>query len=188
MASFELPDMPATRMSPQLLMGVSSPLWSYFGAAAAGGVAYWWMTRWTQPVNLEAMFGAARSRPMLALVPPPAIEAAEAVAEATETVAERAAETIEDVVEAAPEPVFEPVGGEAAPISPLVEAAPEIEPIIEPEAAPDSFAETAAAPLLDAAPEPILEEPAPFLGEPAPEVAPKPRGKKAPVPPVEPEA
>lgn len=184
MASFELPDMPATRMSPQLLMGVSSPLWSYFGAAAVGGVAYWWMTRWTQPVNLEAMFGAARARPMLALVPPPAIEAVEAVAEVTETVAERAAET----VEAAPEPVFEPVGGEAAPMSPLVEAAPVVEPVVEADAAPESFAEATASPLLDAAPEPILEEPAPFLGEPAPEAAPRVRGKKAVAPPVEPEA
>jgi len=175
MASFELPDMPATRMSPQLLMGVSSPLWSYFGAAAAGGVAYWWMTRWTQPANLEAMFGAARARPVLALVPPPVVKAAEVVAEATETVAERAVETVEDVVE-------------AAPISPLAEASLEIEPVVEPEPAPESFAEAAASPLLDAAPEPILEEPAPFLGEPAPEAAPKARGKKAAVPPVEPEA
>lgn len=49
------------RVNPALLMGAVSPLWGYFGAVAAGGVAYWWMTRWARPMNAEAVFGAARS-------------------------------------------------------------------------------------------------------------------------------
>lgn len=36
-------------------VGVVSPLWALFGAAASAGVAYWWMTRWTRAVNVEAL-------------------------------------------------------------------------------------------------------------------------------------
>ena len=40
----------------RLPMGVVSPLWAMFGAAASAGVAYWWMTRWTRAaVNFEAL-------------------------------------------------------------------------------------------------------------------------------------
>jgi len=35
-------------------IGAASPLWWAFAATATAGVAYWWMTRWTRPVNLEA--------------------------------------------------------------------------------------------------------------------------------------
>jgi len=48
-------------------MGVASPLWAMFGAAASAGVAYWWMTRWTRAVNFEAM---------AAFSPKPALETA----------------------------------------------------------------------------------------------------------------
>lgn len=36
-------------------VGAMSPLWAVFGAAASAGVAWWWMTRWTQGVNIEAL-------------------------------------------------------------------------------------------------------------------------------------
>ncbi len=36
-------------------LGMASPLWLAFGAAASVGVTWWWMTRWTKAVNLEAM-------------------------------------------------------------------------------------------------------------------------------------
>lgn len=36
-------------------IGAVSPLWWAFAGAATAGVAYWWMTRWARPVNLEAM-------------------------------------------------------------------------------------------------------------------------------------
>jgi hypothetical protein len=104
MAYLDQPETAPPPVSPQLLVGAASPLWSYFGAAAAGGVAFWWMTRWTQPVNLEALFDAAtramRSGPQLTL---------------------KGLETAEAVVEAAPS-VEAPVGGEAAPISPVAAA------------------------------------------------------------------
>lgn len=63
MAMFELPPIPEPRVSPHLLLGAASPLWSYFGAAASAGVAYWWMTRWTRPANLEALFGGRALMP-----------------------------------------------------------------------------------------------------------------------------
>lgn len=100
MAMFELPPTSETRVSPQLLVGAASPLWSYFGAAASAGVAYWWMTRWVQPANLEALFGGR------ALMPDMPVD----------TVAAE----------------LEPVGGEAAPISPVVEAL--AESVVEPPA------------------------------------------------------
>jgi NADH-quinone oxidoreductase subunit E len=35
-------------------IGMISPLWLAYGAAASAGVAWWWMTRWAKPVNVEA--------------------------------------------------------------------------------------------------------------------------------------
>jgi len=35
-------------------IGMMSPLWIAFGVAASAGAAWWWMTRWAKPVNLEA--------------------------------------------------------------------------------------------------------------------------------------
>jgi len=171
MASFDLPELPAPKVSPQLLMGVASPLWTYFGAAAASGMAYWWMTQWARPVNLEAMLGAAKVLPAPVALPAPVVEATEAVSEAAETVVEAVAEIV-------PEPITR-IASEAAAISPLVEA--------QPDAAPESFAETAT-PVFDAAPEPVLDEPAPFLAEPMPEPAPKIRARKIVPPAVDPEA
>lgn len=164
MATFELPEMPEPHVSPNFLVGAASPLWGYYGAAAASGVAYWWMTHWVRPVNVEALFGmAAQALPetAVALVAP----AAEAAAEATEAVVE-AAEAV------APELPAAPVGGEAAPISPVVEAvAPAPEPEPEPEPAPlvEAVAEPAAIP----PPEPVAEA--------APEAEPiRPRVRKTP--------
>lgn len=181
MASFDLPELPQTRMSPQLLVGATSPLWTYFGAVAAGGVAYWWMTQWARPVNLEAMLGGTRT------LPAPAALVAEPVVEVVEDVVGSMEDVLPEIVA---EAAAAPVGGEAAPVSPLLETAPLLDP--EPAAAPESFAEAAPAPepLLDAPPEPVIEEPAPFVAETAVEAAAepasKPRAKKPPA--VAPEA
>jgi hypothetical protein len=145
-------DAPTPRVSPELFVGVASPLWSYFGAAAAGGVAFWWMTRWTHPLNFF-------ERALKAAPPSPALELSLQVAEAT---AEALLEATEAVLPLTPEPVAEP---EPA-IEPVLEAAPpEPEPAIEPalEAAP------LPEPIVVASPEPVLDA-----------AAPKPKAKKPP--------
>jgi len=132
-------------------VGLASPLWGLFAGAAVGGAAWWWMTRWTRVENLEAMFGAAAK--FEAAVEPKTVAPAEVV-ETVEAAAEPLAEAI---AEAAPEPLvetaeglvegpvaLEAVGGEAAPISAVVED-------LAPQAAP----ETAAKPKKPAAPKPV---------------------------------
>ena len=174
MATFDLPEMPETRMSPHLLLGAASPLWAYFGAAAAGGVAYWWMTRW-QPMNLEALLGgltkaAALPASLTEAALMPATDAVETVSQAADRVTGAAAESVASALPEAP------VGGEAAPISPLVEtlAAPEPEARVEPVAR--SIAEAAAEPAAETPPEPMIEATA----DPLPEPAAKPRIRKGP--------
>jgi len=166
MASFDLPEIPQPRLSPALLVGAASPLWSFFAAAAAGGVAYWWMTQWARPVNLEAMLGKAEAAPVLGPVVEPMVEAAEAVAE---TVVEAQAAVTAPVLDETPPAV----GGEAAPISPALEAAPlsEPQPTPEPEV------------MFAVAPEPVIDEPAPVAATSSEETAPKVRMKKA-IPPL----
>lgn len=44
---------PATAL--HVPIGAASPLWFMFTGAASAGVAYWWMTRWMRPMNLEAL-------------------------------------------------------------------------------------------------------------------------------------
>ncbi len=92
-------------------VGMVSPLWAIYGAAAGAGIAYWWMTHWTRAVNVEAF--APSSAPVLE--PPaesPVAEAVIATVEAPIAIAEAAADTISDVeleplAEAAPEPAVD---------------------------------------------------------------------------------
>jgi hypothetical protein len=125
MAKLESSDTPTPRVSPQLIVGAVSPLWSYFGAAAAGGVAYWWMTRWTQPVNLEALFD--RTLKAMTTVTPPL--------PSTEVV-EKAADAVSEAVVTAATTVLEPVLEPLPVVAPASEAAPPTEPT--PQAAPDA--------------------------------------------------
>lgn len=190
MAIFDLPELPESRVSPQLMLGAASPLWAYFGAAAAGGVAYWWMTRWTRPVNLEALFdGAIAAEEALAPViaaAEPVVEAVEAVAEFSEAAREA---TVEAVVEVLPDV---PVGGEAIPPSALAEAVADVEPASEPlneaaaepvvEAVAEFVPDVAPEPALDAAPEPEVEAP-PVMeatADPLPAPVARPRVRKTP--------
>lgn len=167
MATFDLPELPESRVSPQLMLGAASPLWAYFGAAAAGGVAFWWMTRWTRPVNLEAMF-AGPYTPTVAPAPvAAATEAAlvlvETVTDGIEAAAEAAVDSVADAGPATAEALPEsPVDDEAA--SPPIDAlsAPEPEATSAPvadvgaEAATDvaaeAMAEAAAAPEVETPP------------------------------------
>lgn len=181
MATFDLPELPVTRATPHLLMGAASPLWSYYGAAAASGVAYWWMTRWMQPMNLEALFAMTRrgtalapmaeAAPLFEAMAEPAVEALEIVAEATQAMVEATADVLEEALPAAP------VGGEAAPFGLLTEA------LIE--AAPEPVVETVSEPV-EAAPEPLAVEHAPetpmmeATADPLPPPVAKPRVRKTP--------
>jgi predicted flap endonuclease-1-like 5' DNA nuclease len=72
-------------------IGLTSPMWLAFGAAASAGVAWWWMTRWTRATNLEAMAGAARAQ----------VSAVEALVERESEAAVQAVSAAESLLEAA---------------------------------------------------------------------------------------
>ena len=92
-------------------VGVASPLWAAFGAAASVGVAYWWMTQWTRAVNVEALAG------LVAGSPAPKARRIEIVAEPVAPAP----------VEAAPEPVAAaPMTEAELDLAPARQAAPEI--------------------------------------------------------------
>src|SRR5579872_6291763 len=78
-------------------IGLASPLWLAFAGAASAGVAYWWLTRWMRPVNLEAV-----SSETIAIIDIPVIEP-EAVLEALSPEPEPLPE-----LEPEPEQIFAP--------------------------------------------------------------------------------
>ena len=83
-------------------LGVVSPMWAMFGAAAGMGIAYWWMTSWTRAVNIEAL-SAFAPKP----APPAKAKLVEIVAEPEPSPWPR---SMEAVAEAALrlKPAFEP--------------------------------------------------------------------------------
>src|SRR5471032_1623518 len=90
-----------TENAMRIPLGMASPLWLAFGAAASVGVTWWWMTRWTKAVNLEAMtplasataaLKVAEPAPSLEIVAESAIELAEVTAPATIAEMPKAAE------------------------------------------------------------------------------------------------
>jgi hypothetical protein len=142
-------------------VGLASPLWGLFAGAAMSGAAWWWMTRWARPQNLEAMFAGAPSLET-AIAPEtasfaPVVQAVEAVEALVETAIEAIAEP---AIEAAPEPAaetlieaLEPVGGEAAPISPALKAlAPEVVEPAEPVLVAGGAADVALEPIVETKP------------------------------------
>jgi predicted flap endonuclease-1-like 5' DNA nuclease len=99
-----------------LSIGMASPLWLAFGAAASAGAAWWWMTRWARPVNLEAATAlpASAAQPVAAPEPlAPAIEtkAAPAATEAVQSVSAVSVDVPEPEAVAA-EPAPEPAAPE----------------------------------------------------------------------------
>jgi len=56
----------------RLPVGLASPLWLAFGAAASAGVAWWWMSRLGRPFNIEAKMAATSDAPVPALEVAPA--------------------------------------------------------------------------------------------------------------------
>lgn len=85
-------------------LGALSPLWFVYAGAATAGAAAWWMTRWMQPVNLEALWGQAQSSalepPATPSLAPPEPETPELTPE--ESAAESPTEAAGVVVAAAP--------------------------------------------------------------------------------------
>ena len=64
-----------TERAMRVPFGLANPLWLAFGAAASAGLAFWWMTRLSRPLNIEA-----RKAPVRAPAPVPAPAPAPAVA------------------------------------------------------------------------------------------------------------
>ena len=98
-------------------LGAASPLWFAFVGAAGAGVAYWWMTRWMKPFNVEALIAKAKPLQIKKV-------AAEPVA-------------APPVVESAPAPVLEAVAEDAPVVDVVAEEtpAPAAAVIAEPEPA-----------------------------------------------------
>jgi len=98
-------------------MGMANPLWLAFGAAASAGAAWWLMTRWAAPFNVEsAQFAGVAQAPE----PTPARPTDERTPESTPVlldvalaVAPAFAEAAEAPVEAALEAAHVAVGIEA---------------------------------------------------------------------------
>jgi len=114
------------------VVGAASPLWLVFAGAAASGAAYWWMTRWARPVNLEAIMGAA-SQPAAAL-PEPAEALPEPEPAAVELAPEPAPIAQADVLERPPEPPAVEAIGDAV-VNALADATPPNVLALEPESA-----------------------------------------------------
>lgn len=111
-------------------VGAASPLWLLFAGAASAGVAYWWMTRWADRTNLEALLATpvpaapeAVAHAAAEVVAEPLVETTEALAEAATAAVETAAGTAEAAADALgdepapkprakPRPAAEPPTGE----------------------------------------------------------------------------
>lgn len=135
----------AAETAPRVVVGAVSPLWLMFGGAAAAGAAYWWWaSRWREAVNLEAVLALApepvapalEAEAELEAAPEPvveavatAVEAAEAMLDATETVVETVAEAEVIAAESVGEASVEAVETVAEAVSQFVE--PDAEPDAE---------------------------------------------------------
>jgi len=96
-------------------IGAASPLWWAFAGAASAGVAYWWMTRWARPVNLEAMMPKAVESPAL-------VESAAAYEMEPEALADIAEIQMDAAAEAATEIADMQVEAAAATVDAIEEA------------------------------------------------------------------
>ena len=102
-------------------IGVASPLWFAFGAAAATVSTWWWMTRWTRDLALECASGAVAAGGMPAVPVEAATFAPEDEEHAVEAVAEAAGLVIDPVV--AQPVIVAPEPASLLPVQKAVEAA-----------------------------------------------------------------
>jgi hypothetical protein len=100
-------------------VGAASPLWFMFAGAASVGVAYWWMTRWVEHANLEALLGPAKPQLVSAPEPSPELIPPATVAAETVAVAQAMVEEAVDVAAAVVETVAAPPEAEPAAEPPL---------------------------------------------------------------------
>jgi outer membrane biosynthesis protein TonB len=173
----------------QFPVGVVSPLWLLYAGAAGAGMAYWWMTRWAKPVNLEALLGAGKAA--ATAVVEAAAPIAESVIQTTEAAEQSLEAAVEEVAEAEQAPVLEAAPPPELPFeAPAVEVAlePAFEPapVIEPELA--AAPEPALAPMPESVPESGLEpdpapEPTVVSASPRPKPAAAPRRPRSTTPP-----
>lgn len=110
--ALQLPEPPTeANKAIALSLGMASPLWFAFTGAAVAGSAFWWMSRWSRPENIEAMFdlpAAAQS-----IVQPAVVEiAVKAAATAVEVAAHEAAALAEGLADI--DPVVEPLAAAEA--------------------------------------------------------------------------
>jgi hypothetical protein len=115
-------------------LGAASPLWFAYAGAAGAGMAYWWMTRWMRPFNIEALIAVAEPAQTEVVAAEsaaaPWVEAEPAAPEAS--IVEEAPQP---AVAAMPEPEAPPVADSAVAEAAIVEAA-----LAEPEPAPKAAA------------------------------------------------
>lgn len=117
--ALQLPETPDTNKALALSLGMASPLWFAFTGAAVAGSAFWWMSRWTRPENLEAMFDLPKSAPAAAPTAVPAVlETAAAVVTPVAEIAVKAATTAVEIA--------------ASETAALAEALVPAEPVVEP--------------------------------------------------------
>lgn len=108
-------------------LGLTSPLWLAFGAAASAGV--WWMNRWSAATNLEAVMAppapVAFTPTVVPAVVPDAVAAFEPVVVEPAMVA-----TVEPVIEAAPDIAAAIVEEPVLDIAPVVSVPVEVQPAV----------------------------------------------------------
>lgn len=133
-------------------VGLSSPLWATFIAAAGAGVAYWAWAQWARGRAQHEFAGFLTGEaPAPGLTAPPAASKDTPMAEAPEPPAAPGAEPSvataapETFAAAAAEPVASELDGSLA-VQGAPEAEPELTPTPEPASSPKALAEDAAAP------------------------------------------
>ncbi len=99
-----------------LTLGMASPLWLAFAGAAMAGSAFWWMSRWMRPDNLEALFEATAAPPKPVAETPAVLAPVADVVEVAATAVETAAEVAVTETAALAEGL--------AQVDPVVDAAP----------------------------------------------------------------
>ena len=93
----ENPESPSVAVTPNLLAGMVSPLWTYYAALTTAGLAFWGLARFSQPANLEAAFEPAPPTAAVDPIDVPPEASLESIDPAIEPLAETPIETAVEV-------------------------------------------------------------------------------------------